>query len=173
MGYFDDGHHFADISSGNGRVDYLCMEANGRTTALINERSGLRNVGQVKASETDTPRYRADLRFADVNGDGRAHMIWTDKYTGDAITWPNQGEVTAGNSKFTWLRTGPVYQGSSRGSNLHFPSLQVQGRADMVEINPTTGHGWLYLNNCPTGGDDVAGAVPDPNLPIYAPKSKL
>ena len=33
--------------------------------------------------------------------------------------------------------------------------------------------GWLYLNNCPTGGDDVAGAVPDPNLPIYAPKSKL
>lgn len=44
------------------------MEANGRTTALINERSGLRNVGQVKASETDTPRYRADLRFADVNG---------------------------------------------------------------------------------------------------------
>jgi len=149
------------------------MEANGRTTALINERSGLRNVGQVKASETDTPRYRADLRFADVNGDGRAHMIWTDKYTGDAITWPNQGEVTAGNSKFTWLRTGPVYQGSSRGSNLHFPSLQVQGRADMVEINPTTGHGWLYLNNCPTGGDDVAGAVPDPNLPIYAPKSKL
>jgi len=67
MGYFDDGHHFADISSGNGRVDYLCM----------------------------------------------------------------------------------------------------------VEINPTTGHGWLYLNNCPTGGDDVAGAVPDPNLPIYAPKSKL
>ncbi|PVH89001.1 carbohydrate esterase family 3 protein [Cadophora sp. DSE1049] len=169
IGYSDNGHHFADIS-GNGRIDYLCMEPNGRTTALINEPGGLRNVGQVKASETDTARYRADLKFADVNGEGRADMIWTDKFTGDAITWPNQGEVAAGNSKFTWLRTGPVYQGSSRGSNLHFPSLQGQGRADMVEINPTTGHGWLYFNSCPNGGDDVAGAIPDPNLPVYTPK---
>lgn len=90
----------------------------------------------------------------DFLGDGRAHMIWTDKYTGDAITWPNQGEVTAGNSKFTWLRTGPVYQGSSRGSNLHFPSLQVQGRADMVEINPTTGHVSLKYGSGPRNPSD-------------------
>jgi hypothetical protein len=44
------------------------MEPNGRTTALINEPGGLRNVGQVKSAETDTPRYRGELRFADVNG---------------------------------------------------------------------------------------------------------
>ncbi|KAH9223897.1 hypothetical protein DL95DRAFT_452880 [Leptodontidium sp. 2 PMI_412] len=172
VGYFDNGHHFADIN-GNGRVDYLCMEPNGRTTALINEPAALRNVGQVKAAETDTPRNRADLRFADVNGDGRADMIWTDKFSGDAIVWPNQGKVTnnsPGSSKFTWLRTGPVYKGSSRGSNLHFPSLQGQRRADMVEVNPTTGHGWLYFNSCPKGGDDVSGPVPDPNLPAYTPK---
>lgn len=137
------------MCSGNGRVDYLCMEPNGRTTALINEPAALRNVGQVKAAETDTPRNRADLRFADVNGsfqprpphfqnkvltgilsgDGRADMIWTDKFSGDAIVWPNQGKVTnnsPGSSKFTWLRTGPVYKGSSRGSNLHFPSSRAR-----------------------------------------------
>lgn len=63
------------VCSGNGRVDYLCMELNGRTTALINEPSGLRNVGQVKSAETDTRRDRADLRFADVNGTPHTFLI--------------------------------------------------------------------------------------------------
>lgn len=61
-----------------------------------------------------------------------------------------------------------MYQGSSRGPNMHFPSLGGQGRADMVGINPTTGKGQAWFNSCPRGGDD--GPLQDPGLPDYTPQ---
>lgn len=87
IGYFDNGHHFADIRyafyypvmelleyvlmsidlfSGDGRVDYLCMERDGRVTGWINHgNKDLIYEGQVKFSEGWD---RANLQFADVNG---------------------------------------------------------------------------------------------------------
>lgn len=118
------------------------MEPDGRTTAWLNDdTSTLRDVGQVKFSND---LDRANYQFADVNGDGRADLIWTDKFTGDARVWQNAGELAEdkreNGSKFHWDDLGLRYQGSSRGPNTHFPSLGGQGRADMVWVNPTTGH---------------------------------
>lgn len=51
---------------GNKRVDYLCMEPSGRTTARLQKDDGsLEDVGQVKFSED---LDRANFRFADVDG---------------------------------------------------------------------------------------------------------
>ncbi|KAF9880547.1 putative carbohydrate esterase family 3 protein [Colletotrichum karsti] len=168
VGYFDNGHHFADIT-GEGRVDYLCMEPDGRVTGWMNDKdSTLRSVGQVKFSEE---LDRANFRFADVDGDGRADLIWTDKFTGDGKVWKNMRELPENErmsgSKFHWDPKGALYLGSSRGPNLHFPNLGGQGRADMVEVNPVTAHGWAWYNMCTIGGGDDAES--DPNLPEYTP----
>ncbi|KAI1733454.1 hypothetical protein F4680DRAFT_454935 [Xylaria scruposa] len=169
----DIGHHFADIT-GSGCVDYLCMKPDGTTTAWLNDCTsdlyGLRSVGQVKFSEN---LDRANHRFADVNGDGRADFMWVDKFSGDASVWINDGERpesergSLGGSKFKWLKKGPLYAGSTRGQNLHYPNLGGEGRADQVSVEPNTAKGFISFNTCPAGGDD-GGVVPrDPFLPDY------
>lgn len=71
---------FGDID-GNKRDDYLCLEKNGRVTGYIhNKDNSWTYVGQVKFEEG---KDRANLRWADVNGDGSDDMIWVDKFTGD------------------------------------------------------------------------------------------
>ena len=69
-------------------------------------------------------------------------MLWVDKFTGDATVWYNNGELPDGGemngSKFHWVNSGKLYQGSSRGPNMHYPNLGGQGRADMVEVDPQT-----------------------------------
>ncbi|KAI1129345.1 carbohydrate esterase family 3 protein [Nemania abortiva] len=173
VGLFDIGAHFADIT-GSGCVDYLCMKPDGHTTAWLNDcKQGLfnlRNVGQVKFTER---LDRANHRFADVNGDGLADFLWVDKFTGDASVWINDGEKPEDQrpallgSKFKWIKSGPLYAGSSRGPNLHYPNLGGIGRADQVEVDPNTAQGWISFNTCPAGGDD-GGIVPrDPSLPGY------
>lgn len=81
-----------------------------------------------------------------LSGDGLADLIWTDKFTGDGWGHYNKGKKTEADrerlkeSLFEWQGRQKVYQGSSRGPNMHFPNLGGQGRADMVGVNPTTGN---------------------------------
>ncbi|KAK5637685.1 hypothetical protein RRF57_013400 [Xylaria bambusicola] len=176
VGLFDIGHHFADIT-GSGCVDYLCMKPDGMTTAWLNDCKSdlfdLRSVGQVKYS---VKFDRANHRFADVNGDGRADFMWIDKFSGDASVWINDGErpesdrPSLDGSKFKWLEKGKLYAGSTRGPNLHYPNLGGEGRADQVSVEPNTAKGYISFNTCPAGGDD-GGVVPrDPFLPGYMPQ---
>lgn len=78
-------------------------------------------------------------------GDGRADLIWTDKFTGDAEVWYNlqQGQESDRanwhGSLFEWAPpSGPSYQGPTRGPNEYFPNLGGAGRADVVGADPWT-----------------------------------
>ncbi|KAK6844716.1 hypothetical protein PG995_014826 [Apiospora arundinis] len=178
VGRLDIGAHFKDLT-GSGCVDYLCMEPNGRTTAWLNDcKQGLfdlRDVGQIKFAEKQTDR--ANLRFADVNGDGMADYLWVDKFNGDTTVWINGGErpeverSNLGGSVFLWHAQGAVYHGSARGTNLHFANLGGIGRADMIEVDPNTAQGKVWFNSCPggSGGDDNGITPRDPQLPSFTP----
>jgi len=160
VGPTDLGIRFADID-GDRRVDYLCLEPNGRVTGWLNKPSGLQWQSQIKFSEK---RDRAEHRFADVNGDGRADFLWVDRFTGETEVWYNMGPRQISGSSFWWEPKGKLYQGASMGENLHFVNLGGQDRADMVVVEPKTGLGWVWFNGCPYGGDD--GPIRDPHLPV-------
>ena len=117
-------------------------------------------------------------------GDGRADLIWTDKFSGDATVWYNKGVKDESDrdrlkgSLVEWEGGEKAYQGSTRGPNIHFPNLGGQGRADMVGTNPSTGEGWVWFNSCPGGGGGGdqggdEGDVKDPRLPKFPPSGEL
>ncbi|KAH8585657.1 hypothetical protein B0O99DRAFT_530303 [Bisporella sp. PMI_857] len=87
VGLFDLGVRFADIT-GNGFPDYLCIAPDGITTAWINTNMNFVALGQAKAP---VGADRANLRYADINGDGKADLIWSDKYDGTYLVWTNEG----------------------------------------------------------------------------------
>ena len=165
----DHGAHFADVT-GSGKVDYLCMQPDGTTTAWFRDYSGWENVGQVKFTED---LDRANFRFADINGDGKADLVHTDMFTGNARVWYAYRERSDpennGGSAMEWERPQTLFSGASRGENTFFPELSGQGRGDMVWIDPTTAYAWISFNTCPAGGDDGDGVPADPGLPVYTP----
>lgn len=75
---------FADLT-GNGRADYLCIEPDGRVSGAVhNNDDSFELINQIKFSEA---KDRANLRWADVNGDGLDDMIWIEKFSGDSYVW--------------------------------------------------------------------------------------
>ncbi|KAM7185430.1 hypothetical protein V8F20_011802 [Naviculisporaceae sp. PSN 640] len=169
VGLYDQGMRFADID-GDKRVDYMCLEPDGRVTGWLNKPGGLQWLNQIKFS---VDKDRANHRWADVNGDGREDFLWIDKFSGNTDVWNNMGAREISGSSWWWDPKGAKYLGSSSGVNLHFPNLGGQGRADMTEVNPKTGLGWTWFNSCPPGGDDGGGG-PGPgdgalHVPLPAP----
>lgn len=56
------------------------VQQNGVTTGYLNKGvNNMVNQGQVKHAEG---KERRNLRFADIDGDGRADMLWLDMITG-------------------------------------------------------------------------------------------
>ncbi|KAF4983927.1 hypothetical protein FDECE_17192 [Fusarium decemcellulare] len=171
LGIHDLAVRFADLT-GNGRADYLCLEKDGRVTGFVHKNDGgWEDVGQIKFAEG---KDRANLRWADVNGDGRDDMIWVDKFNGDGSVWYNgdrsEPSKTSGSSFFWRKIDKPVYQGSQAGTCMYFPDLDGNGRADMHGITGTwTNWAYSWLNpSCGMSdaeGDDEGGVI-DPKLPV-------
>ncbi|KAF2438288.1 carbohydrate esterase family 3 protein [Karstenula rhodostoma CBS 690.94] len=155
---YDLAVRFGDLD-GDGRVDYLCMLPNGRTTGWLNKESGLETLNQVKVS---VGFERQNHRWADVTGDGRVDFIWVDKHTGNVQFWRNNGFMPSIGSSMNWVGyPGNWMAGVDRGDNVRFPNLRKSSpRADYYIVNPSTGGGAIYYNDC-KGGDGGVGPGPD------------
>ncbi|KAL5601084.1 hypothetical protein BROUX41_005911 [Berkeleyomyces rouxiae] len=156
VGYTDNGNHFADLD-GDGRADVICMSPNGLATAWLNKAGGLQSIGQISPS---SHHERANFRFVDANGDGKADMYAVHEITGDAQLWLNSGLVdqsergtTQGNS-IVWDAPRSAWFGSTTGRNEHFTDQLGNGRSDLVSVNPAAGNVVVYLTVCPGSGDD-------------------
>ncbi|KAG5761188.1 hypothetical protein H9Q72_010693 [Fusarium xylarioides] len=168
LGIHDFAVHIADLTN-NGRSDYLCMAGDGTTNAWIhNDDNSLTDAQQIQKPEGPD---RANLRWHDVNGDGKADIIWVDKFNGNAKVYYNEGQGDNSGSSFKWNEPSEAFEGSIAGTCQYFPDLDGNGRADLHSVLGTQdnkANTWLSaecgLNDRSRDSFGLNGVV-DPELP--------
>ncbi|KPM44471.1 hypothetical protein AK830_g2091 [Neonectria ditissima] len=170
LAIFDLSVRFADLT-GNHRADYLCIAPDGTVSGFLQEDNGaFVDVGQIKFA---VGKDRANLRWADVDGDGLDDMLWIEKFSGDTFIWYNGGRgspSTGGGSSFYWrTQEKKAFYGLSAGTCLYYADLDGNGHADEHYILGTFNNEARTSLNPSCGltdrtGDD--GTITNPNLPV-------
>ncbi|MBF6050423.1 hypothetical protein GO002_00615 [Streptomyces eurocidicus] len=158
---------FADIN-GDGRADYLVVQDNGVINAWINN-GGTGHGGWTEQGTfaTGVGEPGSKVRFADINGDGRAdYLVVQDN--GVINAWINNGGTGHGG----WSEQGTFATGVGEpGDKVRFADINADGKADYLVVqdngvinawinNGGTGHGgWSEQGTFATGvgepGDKV------------------
>jgi lysophospholipase L1-like esterase len=153
----------ADID-GDGRADYILVTPEGLVTVWQNQvvysTSSLQpgpqfiSEGAIYIPITDSARFPgAGIRFADLDADGRADMIYV-ALDGSIVALRNNGPI--GKQLASFGSAQVVYQPSaSRGlhrDNILLADMNGDGRADLVLLNRTTGAFSFFLNTGPRRG---------------------
>ncbi|KAK2728197.1 killer toxin subunits alpha beta [Colletotrichum kahawae] len=170
LGVFDLAVRFADLT-GNNRADYLCIAPDGTVSGYLQQDSGaFVDAGQIKFA---IGKDRANLRWADVDGDGKDDMLWIEKFSGDTWVWYNGGRGspdTGGGSSFYWgVQEKKAYYGLAAGSCIYYADLDGNDHADEHYILESFNNKGRTSLNPSCGltdrtGDD--GPITNPNLPV-------
>ncbi|KAH8688824.1 SGNH hydrolase-type esterase domain-containing protein [Talaromyces proteolyticus] len=132
---------------GDGKADFLCIGQDGTVNGWLNK--GLNNFQSAGIIKTTEGKERANLRFADINGDGRADLLALDPVSGAAAAWTNGGSGGNSGETFNWQSQGTVFPGGyMRGECIHFANINGYGRADYVYIEPNLARGDVIYNVC-------------------------
>ncbi|KAJ6600731.1 hypothetical protein B0H10DRAFT_2083067 [Mycena sp. CBHHK59/15] len=152
---------FADLN-GDGRAEYLWVHDDGSVDAWLN--LGGPDDGPDAAKVTWFPAGSiatgigedgAGVRFADLNGDGRAEYLWLDE-NGAMTAYLNLGSSQGGTgaANVGWLPQGVVATGPANGAtrdNVILADVNGDGRADYLTVTHTGGVVELWING---GGPD-------------------
>ncbi|MEH6373453.1 FG-GAP-like repeat-containing protein [Streptomyces sp. KLMMK] len=150
---------FADINA-DGKADYLTLQDDGVVRAWINNggtgHGGWHEQGAF-ALAIGEPGDR--VRFADINGDGKADYLALQD-DGVVKAWINNGGTGHGG----WEEFGTFATGVGEpGDKVRFADINADGKADYLTLqdngavkawinNGGTGHGgWLGIGNIATG----------------------
>jgi hypothetical protein len=144
-GWTSDRTWFADID-GDGRTEIIGLAADGtiRAFANVNGMNGfpfgsLATIG--KASSTDPSR----LRFADIDGDGRADRISIDP-DGRVRAYRNLYGMNAYGQSTAFSTTPVIIKATALAPNkIRFADLDGDHKAELVSINDD-GVVWAYRN---------------------------
>ncbi len=146
---------FADLN-GDGRAEYVWVGSSGEATAFIN--GGLDAQGKLlwhtptKIADGIPGASRGDIRFADLNGDGRAEYIRVYD-TGKLDIWLNQRRDTETGTKLDI--NGYLQENSAPGFGHdgadQFADLNGDGRAEYLWVDEA-GAVTVFLN---AGGKDA------------------
>ncbi|MFI9782033.1 FG-GAP-like repeat-containing protein [Kitasatospora sp. NPDC051984] len=136
---------FADFD-GDGKADYVMTQADGSVGVFRNTNGagGWQDLGKVAGGVTSD---RSRIRWADINGDGRAdyNIINPD---GSITSYTNNGGDTGGG----WTLRAKIASGLTTNQNVvHFADVTGDGSADYLVVNGPT-NAFAY-----NGGDDTGG----------------
>ncbi|WP_440106119.1 FG-GAP-like repeat-containing protein [Streptosporangium sp. H16] len=118
----------ADID-GNGRDDYLTVNAAGEVAAWLNERWGRADPWDYQGQIASTDAPRQEVRFADLNGDGRDDYLLV-KDNGRVEAWLNVREA----DRVGWNFRGEVASGSGPRDHIRFADLNGDNRDDYLVV---------------------------------------
>ncbi|KAF2872785.1 hypothetical protein BDV95DRAFT_398340 [Massariosphaeria phaeospora] len=128
----------ADLD-GDGLADYLVVDEN--SGAVVFWRNGGRqndgswswtNMGQVATGVGDGP----GVRFADINGDGKADYLWVAK-DGSVKAYLNGG---SGSNGWVWESRGVIAKGvGAPRQDIKFADINGDGLADYLWVNRLDG----------------------------------
>jgi len=151
---------FADMN-GDGKDDFIHLADNGAATLYINQ--GRRDSGgwgwwEWGVVATGVGTSRDDIRFADLNGDGRDDYISVDQATGGLQVWYNRGTESGdwgSVAPIVWWNPGkPVASGVSyldvwsSSTMVSFGDLNGDGRHDYLYIGPEDSSVYAFINGC-------------------------
>ncbi len=136
------GVRFADLN-GDGRAEYLYVDANGAVEAYLTPGGPDDGVNAAKVSwlpqgtiATGTGAGRDSVVFADINGDGRADYLAVDRTSGAAQLWLNGGGPDDGPNaaKIVWIPHGTIATGAGGdGKGVQFADLNGDGRSEYLK----------------------------------------
>ncbi len=94
---------------------------------------------------------RDNIRFADIDGDGRADYLAVDPDTGR--TWWNRNPISRDTGPNA---ASPIWDGQvliaggvdGPGTQLRYADLNGDGRAEYIMINKDTSAARVYFNGC-------------------------
>ena len=146
------GVRFADID-GDGRADYIWLSKSGATTVYLNKAGILIPLNGGNPIAAGVGANRQDIRFADINGDGKADYVWVHPADGSVEVWINQIST---NPAYWYQLPGTVAGGVGfSGRCIEFAYLDHTGRADYIPVVPSSGAITAYVNGC---NDPIAGS---------------
>ncbi|MCJ1402570.1 hypothetical protein MMC11_005790 [Xylographa trunciseda] len=160
--------HFADLN-GDGRAEYLWVDANGTVTAFLNlgppdgeESLQGAQVGWLPQGviASGVGATRGQVQFADLNGDGRAEYLFVYP-NGSVAAWLNLGGPNDGPNaaQVGWLPQGLIADGiGTPGSSIMFADLNGDGRAEYLSVDDN-GAVTCYLNLGPIIDDGPHAAI--------------
>lgn len=157
------GVYFADMN-GDGKDDYVFLDANGRASLWLNGGRGQDgtwrwdNKGEIASGVGAT---REEIRLVDLDGDGKADYIYVDKSTGKMKMWRNGGLGSDGT--WIWTAVGEIATGvGTTGSAVRFADFGGTGRADYLVIVPGSLGVKKWENTCgsvSSGGGSTVTSV--------------
>ncbi|KAJ6490824.1 SGNH hydrolase-type esterase domain-containing protein, partial [Mycena sanguinolenta] len=161
---------FADLN-GDGRAEYLWVHDDGSVEAWLNLGGPDNGPNAAKVSwfpagtiATGIGEDGAGVRFADLNGDGRAEYLWLDE-DGAMTAYLNLGSTTGGEgaANVQWLPQGVVATGPANGlgrDNVILADINGDGRADYLTVTHDGGVAELWINGGgPNDGPNAAQVV--------------
>ena len=145
---------FADLN-GDGLPEYLHLDANGDLYVFLNQ-GGLRDGSSMRWNDSgivaSNPSVdRANVIFADVNGDGRADLIEVSKKSGSVRARMNLGvsDKEANRGRVGWGDWIELVAKNVTGEGgVQFADLNGDGRAELVEVGQEDSSVRGWVNGC-------------------------
>lgn len=156
---------FADLN-GDGYADFLIVFDGGAVDAWLNQKNvpptdGGRIWGSRSTIATGVGQPGSKVRFADLNGDGKAEYII--QYDGGAADgYFNNGNIPENGKDRNWSKMGTIAAGVSDQGPVQYADINGDGKADYLVVHDS-GKVDAYINICdwkPRGDGNIGGSDP-------------